>query len=262
MSSAGYTQLPPLYQTFCDEIHEEPAPRQNPGGPSDGVPDDFKYGVSISQSDISIRHAFIRKVYGIITVQLFATTAVGAYLRHVDATSGFLTKYTWTVYAAFVGAIISLVNVWWKHHSYPSNIILLSAFTFCEAYVVGAETALYSSSLVLQAIAITLGLFVALTLFTVQSRYGFLNLGSALFFSLWAVTMVGLVHIFVPFSKTTDIVVAVFIALIFSGIVIKDTHRIMNRLSPDETGFGISLDASARKLEILCRHMKGLTGTL
>ncbi|KAI8320922.1 UPF0005-domain-containing protein, partial [Martensiomyces pterosporus] len=198
------------------------------------VPDDFKYGVSVSQSDLSIRHAFIRKVYTILTVQLLATTAVGAYLRHVDATSGFLIKHIWTVYAALVGSIISLVGVWWKRHSHPSNIILLSAFTFCEAYVVGAATAFYSSSLVLQALAITLGLFVALTLFTVQSRYDFSNLGSILFFSLWAVIMVGLVQIFVPFSKTTDLVIAVFTALIFCGYIMYDTHMIMNRLSPDE----------------------------
>ncbi|KAJ1954164.1 hypothetical protein GGI12_005854 [Dipsacomyces acuminosporus] len=239
MSTAGYTQLPPSYQTTDDEIHEATTSQQSPAGAGagnhgDDVPDDFKYGVSVSQSDISIRHAFVRKVYTILTIQLLATTAVGAYLRHVDATSGFLIKHIWTVYAALFGSILSLVGVWWKRHSHPANIVLLSTFTLLEAYVLGAATAFYSTSLVLQALAITLGIFIALTLFTVQSRYDFSNLGSILFFSLWAIIIVGFVQFFLPFNRTFDLVVAVFTALVFCGYILYDTHMIMNRLSPDE----------------------------
>ncbi|KAJ2889625.1 hypothetical protein GGI21_006494, partial [Coemansia aciculifera] len=102
------------------------------------------------------------------------------------------------------------------------------------AYVLGAATAFYRDSIVAQALAITLGLFVVLTLFAMQSRYDFSKLGSTLFFSLWAVVLVGFVQIFLPFNRTFDLVMAVVIALVFCGYILYDTHMIMHRLSPDE----------------------------
>ncbi|KAJ2003033.1 hypothetical protein GGI04_003111 [Coemansia thaxteri] len=237
MSSARYTQLPPSYDAAGDgaaATSSRPAPAPTPGVGADDIPDDFKYGVTVGQSDISIRHAFIRKVYTILTLQLLATTVFGGYLRHVDATSGFLLRHVWTVYAAMLGTLVSVVGLWWKRHSHPANIAFLSAFTLFEAYVLGAATAFYSTSMVLQALAITLGLFVVLTLFTLQSSYDFSKLGSILFFALWAVILVGLVQIFVPFSRAFDLFVAVAIALIFCGYILYDTHMIMHRLSPDE----------------------------
>ncbi|KAJ2702943.1 hypothetical protein H4R19_005331 [Coemansia spiralis] len=232
MSSARYTQLPPAYDATAETRPAEAAA----AAPADGddIPDDFKYGVTVGQSDLSIRHAFVRKVYTILTVQLLATTAIGGYMRHVDATSGFLLQHVWTVYAAMFGTIASMLGLWWKRHSHPANIGFLSAFTACEAYTLGAVTAFYSTPVVLQALAITLGLFVVLTLFTLQSRYDFSRMGPILFFALWAVLLVGLVQIFLPFNRTFDLVVAVITALVFCGYILFDTHMIMNRLSPDE----------------------------
>ncbi|KAJ2038266.1 hypothetical protein H4S03_002444 [Coemansia sp. S3946] len=236
MSTAGYTQLPPTYDAAGAGASSSAAHAntESAAGPGDDVPDDFKYGVTVGQSDISIRHAFIRKVYTILTIQLLATTAFGAYLRHVDATSGFLLRHVWTVYAAMLGTFISLAALWWKRHSHPANIAFLSVFTFFEAYVLGAATAFYKDSIVAQALAITLGLFIVLTLFAMQSRYDFSKLGSILFFSLWAVILVGFVQIFLPFNRTFDLIMAVVIALVFCGYILYDTHMIMNRLSPDE----------------------------
>ncbi|KAJ2864828.1 hypothetical protein GGH94_002643 [Coemansia aciculifera] len=235
MSTAGYTQLPPTYDAagVGGSSSVAHANTESAAG-ADDVPDDFKYGVTVGQSDISIRHAFIRKVYTILTIQLLATTAFGAYLRHVDATSGFLLRHVWTVYVAMLGTFVSLAGLWWKRHSHPANIAFLSVFTFFEAYVLGAATAFYKDSIVAQALAITLGLFIVLTLFSMQSRYDFSKLGSILFFSLWAVILVGFVQIFLPFNRTFDLIMAVVIALVFCGYILYDTHMIMHRLSPDE----------------------------
>ncbi|KAJ2230663.1 hypothetical protein H4R99_006559 [Coemansia sp. RSA 1722] len=230
MSTAHYTQLPPAYN--ATDGNDAANPRHSHA--DSDVPDDFKYGVTVGQSDITIRHAFVRKVYTILTLQLLATTAVGAYLRHIDANSGFLLRNAWTVYAAMFGTIVSMVGLWWKANSHPTNMVFLSAFTLFEAYVLGAVSAFYSASTVLQALAITLGLFVALTLFTMQSRYDFSNMGPLLFFALWGIILVGFVQIFLPFNRTFDLIVAAFTALVFCGYIMYDTHMIMNRLTPDD----------------------------
>ncbi|KAJ2580772.1 hypothetical protein GGH95_002412 [Coemansia sp. RSA 1836] len=133
-----------------------------------------------------------------------------------------------------LGTFVSLAGLWWKRRSHPANIVFLSVFTFFEAYVLGAATAFYKDSIVVQALAITLGLFVVLTLFAMQSRYDFSKLGSILFFSLWAIILVGLVQIFLPFNRAFDMAMAVVIALVFCGYILYDTHMIMHRLSPDE----------------------------
>lgn len=46
--------------------------------------------------------------------------------------------------------------------------------------------------------------------------------------------MTGVVGIFVPFSRTMDLVFAAGGCLLFSGYVIYDTYMITNRLSHDE----------------------------
>ena len=46
--------------------------------------------------------------------------------------------------------------------------------------------------------------------------------------------MTGLVGLFLPFSRTMDLVFAIGGTLLFSGYVVYDTYIINSRLSPDE----------------------------
>ncbi len=46
--------------------------------------------------------------------------------------------------------------------------------------------------------------------------------------------MTGIVGIFIPFSRTVDLIYAICGTLLFSGYIIYDTHVITKRLSPDE----------------------------
>jgi protein lifeguard len=50
------------------------------------------------------------------------------------------------------------------------NFILLSAFTLAEAFTLGVAVAFYETTIVLQALLITIGVFGGLTLFTFQSK--------------------------------------------------------------------------------------------
>ena len=46
--------------------------------------------------------------------------------------------------------------------------------------------------------------------------------------------MTGLVGVFIPFSRTFDLIMAIGGCLLFSGYIVYDTYTINNRLSPDE----------------------------
>ena len=103
-----------------------------------------------------------------------------------------------------------------------------------EAFTLGIITAFYDNRIVLQALLITTGVFLGLTLFTLQSKYDFSGMGPWLFGGLIALCMTGFVGIFFPFGKTMDLVYAAGGTLLFSGYVVYDTYLINARLSPDE----------------------------
>jgi FtsH-binding integral membrane protein len=81
---------------------------------------------------------------------------------------------------------------------------------------------------------ITLGIFLGLTLFTLQSKYDFSGMGPFLFGGLVALMMTGFVGMIFPFGKTFETIYAAGGALIFSGYIVYDTYEINKRMSPDE----------------------------
>jgi hypothetical protein len=103
-----------------------------------------------------------------------------------------------------------------------------------EAFTLGVITAFADQTIVLQALLITLGIFLGLTMFTLQSKYDFSGMGPWLFGGLIALLMTGLVGVFIPFSKTMDLLYAIGGSLLFSGYIVYDTYVITKKLSPDE----------------------------
>ncbi|KIM69642.1 hypothetical protein SCLCIDRAFT_1208122 [Scleroderma citrinum Foug A] len=247
MSSTSYPVSPPSYQAagtsktpFTHTDAAEPLLGRPSGGgiydqPETGdVPDDFKYGVTVSESAPEVQAAFVRKVYTILFCQILATTVVAGCISQSFDTVVWITTHPWSFYVPLFGTLVNIGLLYWKRHSHPLNFILLSSFTLLEAFTLGVATAFIDNVVVLQALLITLGIFLGLTLFTLQSKYDFSGMGSWLFGGLIALMMTGIVGVFIPFSRTIDLVYAVLGCLIFSGYIVYDTFLITKRLSPDE----------------------------
>ncbi|RDB25230.1 Bax inhibitor 1 [Hypsizygus marmoreus] len=198
------------------------------------LPDDFKYGVTVSESAPEIRNAFIRKVYTILLCQIVGTCIVGGLISQSPSTLFWIQTHTWAFYVPLFGTLVNLGVLYWKRHSHPLNFVLLSTFTLMEAFTLGVVVAFYENDIVLRALLITIGVFLGLSLFTFQSKYDFSGMGPFLFGALIALLMTGLVGIFIPFGKTMDLVFAVGGCLIFSGYIVYDTYLISAKLSPDE----------------------------
>lgn len=54
------------------------------------IVDDFMYGNNVANSHVTIRLGFIRKVYGILAVQLAFTTLVAFVITYFESVSGFI----------------------------------------------------------------------------------------------------------------------------------------------------------------------------
>ncbi|KAI6157925.1 UPF0005-domain-containing protein [Pisolithus tinctorius] len=247
MSSSSHVPVPPpSYHASGTSkplsIHSdanEPLLGQRSGGiydqPEAGdLPDDFKYGVTVADSVAEVRAAFIRKVYTVLFFQILATTLVAGGLSQSFDAVVWVTTHPWSFYVPLFGTLVNIGLLYWKRHSHPLNFILLGTFTLLEAFTLGIATAFIDNVVVLQALLITLGVFLGLTLFTLQTKYDFSGLGPWLFGGLIALLMTGIVGIFIPFSRTLDLVYAILGCLIFSGYIVYDTYLITKRFSPDE----------------------------
>jgi len=249
---SNYPQPPPQYSSTKSTQNNEAAepllgrstsPRPGPshgGGafydqPAFGdVPDDFKYGTTVNESSLEIRNAFVRKVYSILFFQILATCIFAGGLSQSPAAISWVQANSWSYYVPLFGTLVNLGFLYWKRHSHPWNLVLLTTFTLLEAFSLGVVTAFFDNIIVLQALLITLGVFFGLTLFTLQSKRDFSGMAPFLFGGIIALIMTGLVGVFIPFNQTMDLIFAIGGTLLFSGYVVYDTYLINSRLSPDE----------------------------
>ncbi|RAL12735.1 Bax inhibitor-1 family protein [Aspergillus homomorphus CBS 101889] len=223
----GYTQPPPSYQATADHS-------QAPRSEDDNVPDDFKFGGTVAEGTLPIRMQFIRKVYAILTVQLLLTTAMSSISFFSPSYRTWIQSNFWVMILSVFGALGFMLVTYWKRKSYPANLLFLSGFTIMEAYSISVVTSLYESRIVLQALVITLGLFVALTLFACQTKYDFTHWMPYLFGALWFLILFGFMAMFFPGNSTVELVYGGVAALIFAGYILVDTQLVMRHYHVEE----------------------------
>ncbi|THW30532.1 transmembrane BAX inhibitor motif-containing protein [Aureobasidium pullulans] len=224
----GYSQPPPSYQAETSAV---------PGVPrdeDDNVPDDFKFGGSVSEATLDIRMQFVRKVYSILTVQLLATAALSSVSFFSPGYKAWIQTNQWMMWVSLFGAIGFMLLTFWKRKSYPTNLLFLAGFTAMEAYSISVVTSFFESKIVLEALIFTLGIFVALTLFACQTKYDFTSWIPYLAGALWVVIIFGFMAAFFPHTSTIELGYGIVCALIFSGYILVDTQLIMRHYHVEE----------------------------
>ncbi|MCJ1379218.1 hypothetical protein MMC17_002318 [Xylographa soralifera] len=227
----NYSQAPPSYQA---ESNTNDDLLGAPRGEDDNVPDDFKFGGSVAEATLPIRMQFIRKVYSILTVQLLATVALSSISYFSTSYKSWIQSNTWMMWLSLFGAIAFMLLTFWKRKSYPTNLIFLTGFTALEAYSISVIVSFYNSKIVLEALILTLGIFLALTLFACQTKYDFTSWAPYLFGGLWALILFGFMGAFFPYNSTAELIYGGLAALIFSGYILVDTQLVMRHYHVEE----------------------------
>ncbi|XP_055592025.1 protein lifeguard 1-like [Uranotaenia lowii] len=189
----------------------------------------------------SVRHAFIRKVYSILTIQLGLTFAVIClFLFHAPTRKWFFERpeLFWIALGISLVMIIALACCESVRRQVPLNFICLFVFTLAEALLLGTLCVRFSRDEVMMAVGITALICFALTLFAMQTKIDFTVMGGALLIGLLCLLVIGLVGMFFP-SKTLHVVYASLGAFLFSMYLIFDTQLMMGgshrySISPDE----------------------------
>ncbi|RMJ25402.1 BAX inhibitor family protein [Aspergillus sp. HF37] len=222
-----YTQPPPSYQ----------AAGEMPGTPrseEDNLPDDFKFGGTVAEGTLPIRMQFIRKVYAILTAQILLTTVLSSISFFSDKYRLWIQSNFWLMLVSVFGALGFMLVTYWKRKSYPANLFFLSGFTLLEAYSISVVTSFYEARIVVQALVLTLGLFVALTLFACQTKYDFTSWMPYLMGSLWFLILFGFMAAFFPMNSKVELVYGAIAALIFSAYILVDTQLVMRHYHVEE----------------------------
>jgi len=234
LDTAHYSQAPPSYVDEPSSSTDQAALLGGPRSSEDNIPDDFKFGGSVAEATIDIRMAFVRKVYAILSVQLIATAVLSSISFWSSGFKSWIQSNPWMMWLSLFGAIGFMLLTYWKRKSYPMNLFFLAGFTGLEAYSVAVIVSFFDTKIVLQAVLLTAGIFVGLTLFACQTKYDFTSWMPYLFGGLWALILFGFVAAFFPYTSTTELIYGGLAALIFSGYILVDTQLIMRHYHVEE----------------------------
>lgn len=185
----------------------------------------------------SIRHGFIKKVYGILLTQLALTAAVGCvFTMHVGVRQWVISSGLPLILGTAVVAVallIALLCVPSINQRYPLNYILLGIFTLCESVGIGGACAAVATrvgpDVVAQALALCAVMVLGLTVFAFQTKYDFVSWAGAMFFVFLGAAAFGLLRLFFPRSALVETIYAGVMAAIFAIYIVIDTQLIVGR---------------------------------
>ncbi|XP_043987812.1 protein lifeguard 3-like [Gambusia affinis] len=212
---------------------------------SPGEMDDF---FSDQWESTSVRHAFIRKVYLILTVQLAFTFAVVGVFTFVDPVKMFVTQYPaiyWASFAVFFLVYCILICCKEPRRRFPLNLVLLGIFTVALSYMAGTVSSYYETKAVIIAMGITGVVCIAVTVFCFQTKVdftscgGFLCIAAVLLMIIGIVTSIVLSFQYVPWLH---MLYAAIGAIIYTLFLVYNTQLLIgNRelaISPEEYIYG------------------------
>ncbi|XP_033223564.1 protein lifeguard 4-like [Belonocnema kinseyi] len=202
-----------------------------------GIQGDFAYNNNVHSANVNIRLAFLKKVYGLLTIQLLITTGVGAIF--ITSAGEPVKEYVgeqgnfWVIFVSFFVTMGILIALHFKRREHPTNLLLLTAFTLSESLMLGIFVSFYDANMVIEAFFITFLVVLSLTVYTFQSKRDFSSMGAGLYAALTVLIIGGFIQFFTQ-SPVLEMFMAIGGALLFSLYIIYDTHMLMHHHSPEE----------------------------
>ncbi|TMS10682.1 Protein lifeguard 1 [Larimichthys crocea] len=200
---------------------------------------DFDFGLD----NKSIRRAFIRKVFLVLTAQLMVTFAFVAVFTFVDEVKAFVRVNMWTYLVSYVIFFVSVCVISCcgsVRRRHPWNLVALSVLTLSMSYMVGMIASFHDTDSVVMAVGITAVVCFTVVIFSLQTKYDFTSCHGVLFVCLIVLILFGLLCIFIR-NKILHIVYAGLGALLFTCFLAVDTQLLLGNkelaLSPEEYVF-------------------------
>uniref|UniRef100_A0A8C1NB79 Zgc:110410 n=1 Tax=Cyprinus carpio TaxID=7962 RepID=A0A8C1NB79_CYPCA len=194
-------------------------------GLPDSAPPEYSLGFEDENcfSDATIRRGFIRKVYLTLMVQLLITIGIICAFLYWETLKEWVRGTYWC--ATFV-LIIVLVCCGDIRRKVPLNFIFLALFTITEGFLLGSVVVFYSAEAVLWAVGATALVSLAMSLFSLQSKWDFTALSGSIWVLCWTLFSFALLCAILR-SQYLYILYASLGTLIFSVYLVMDTQLIL-----------------------------------
>jgi len=240
---SGISGLPKTQAAGSKNRSTTPAPKVSPKVNKGGV-NSKADGKGLDAISVNIlRAGFLRKVYGLLALQLVFTVTMASicmltpFIR--DTFLKLAQSHTWGLQLAIMipsMASLLVLNLGMKD-KYPANYVLLFLFTLGISLQVCCVCSVYHAlgytHLILQAAGATAVIFLGLSAYVLYSGKDFSFLGGFLTMMLWGLVVVGIGAMFFPWL--TNSLLSGFVgALIFCGYILYDTWRIQKQFSYDD----------------------------
>ncbi|XP_018537533.1 protein lifeguard 3 isoform X3 [Lates calcarifer] len=209
---------------------------------------DMEDFLSAQWESTSIRHAFIRKVYLILTAQLAVTFSVVAVFTFVDPVRLFVIRYPGIYWASFVVYFLVyciLICCKEPRRRFPWNLVLLGIFTLALSYMCGTISSYYETKAVFLAMGITALVCVAVTIFCFQTKVDFTSCGGLLCIAGILLMIIGIVTAIVlsfQYVPWLHMLYAAIGAIVYTLFLAYNTQLLIgNRelaISPEEYIYG------------------------
>ncbi|XP_067371761.1 protein lifeguard 3-like [Channa argus] len=211
-------------------------------------PGDMEDFLCTQWESTSIRHAFIRKVYLILTAQLAVTFSVVAVFTFVDQVRLFVIMYPgiyWASFAVYFLVYCILMCCKEPRRRFPWNCVLLGVFTLALSYMAGTISSYYETKAVLLAMGITALVCIEVTIFCFQTKVDFTSCGGFLCIASILLMITGTVTAIVlsfQYAPWLHMLYAAIGAVVYTLFLVYNTQLLIgNRelaISPEEYIFG------------------------
>ncbi|WIA38242.1 hypothetical protein OEZ86_001585 [Tetradesmus obliquus] len=195
---------------------------------------------SMQFAEVAVRNGFVRKVFGIVAIQLLVTVGFACVCLFVPEVKLYVRTNRWPFWTAWglaIGLILVLACVEKARRVFPMNMMLLGAFTMVQAFLVGMISAFYNIEAVLLAFLVTAVAVGCITIFAINTKIDVTRWGTLLLVGLVAFVVLLLVGMFWV-NRIMYLVIAGFACLLFSAYLLYDIQLVMGgryySISPDE----------------------------
>eukprot|EP00928_Gymnodinium_smaydae_P057415 TRINITY_DN4065_c0_g3_i1.p1 TRINITY_DN4065_c0_g3~~TRINITY_DN4065_c0_g3_i1.p1 ORF type:complete len:241 (-),score=30.74 TRINITY_DN4065_c0_g3_i1:50-772(-) len=199
---------------------------------------------AIKNATLENRLGFVRKVYGILSVQLAVTAGIAWPI--VEGGAPFIREYPWLMPLSICLLVTTMCVLCCCRESlrrFPTNYMVLALVTVAVSLSVGLTAATYTIKSVGVAALITSLIFVAMTIYAWTTTSDFTGMGPYLFGAMMCIFMFGFaISIFSWFGfemKLAQMMYSAICVLLFTFYIVYDTQLIMGEFGGHKVSFGL-----------------------
>jgi FtsH-binding integral membrane protein len=152
-----------------------------------------------------LRKGFLKKVYGILSIQMLVTVGITALFVMDDNVKTYTQNNPWVVYTSigvYLFSALAIICCGELRRKHPHGLILLGMVTLSLSVMVGVISTMYDTFTVMYAFIITAGTTVGLSLYACTTKRDFTMMGGALVAFCWIMLFSACLFWFFPPQET------------------------------------------------------------